>query len=237
MNLSVNLDFIFPHLKPSTGNFFDISYPQRLLKSQHMRYDDSLLRSWSSMHLLLAFGYLCMVWHLLSLMVFSTSSIILASVSNSSSDVISSEHHEVLRHHHEPFWLQIYHHYHHHHDHSNHHQHHKVLQHHHESSWHQIFLFVILLCSSNCYHYYGHINHHHYHQVLQHYHETSWHQILTIVIMIAIIISIIAPIINSMKLLFAEMTEIFLLYDLISPSVSGSISFFSLVDYFCCVLF
>ena len=42
--------------------------------------------------------------------------------------------------------------------------------------------------------------------------------------MIAIIIAIITPIINIMKLLFAEMTESFLLYD----SVSQCISFFSL---------
>ena len=37
----LNWDVFSTHLKPYTGNFWDISYPRKLFISQYLRYDDS----------------------------------------------------------------------------------------------------------------------------------------------------------------------------------------------------
>ena len=43
--LESNLDDLFIHLKPLTGNFWDIPHAYKLLASKYSRYDDSVFLS------------------------------------------------------------------------------------------------------------------------------------------------------------------------------------------------
>ena len=91
MNISLNLDKFFTHLKPFTGNFCDIAYPYKLLASKYVRYDDvtSLL---FFINLLFALAYLCVAWQIPLLVPISTINSISISANNSNYSFVFFKH-------------------------------------------------------------------------------------------------------------------------------------------------
>ena len=60
------------HLKPFTGNFCDIAHSYKLFTYQYFRYHHFLFLSKSFRHLLLAFTYRWIAWHILTPVSFPT---------------------------------------------------------------------------------------------------------------------------------------------------------------------
>ena len=83
MKRSLNFNNLFTHLKPFTGNFWDIAHPYKLFASKYMRYDDMILLPQFFIYLLFALAYLYTAWHVPPRIPFSTISSISISVSNS----------------------------------------------------------------------------------------------------------------------------------------------------------
>ena len=72
MKLSLNWDKLFTHLKPLTGNFWDIAHPYKLLASKCIRYDDMISLLYFYIYLLFALAYLCIAWQIPPLILFPT---------------------------------------------------------------------------------------------------------------------------------------------------------------------
>ena len=77
----------FSLLKLSTGSFWDIVYPYRLVASQYIGHIDSLFLLLPFIYLLLVFVYQLIAWHITPLIPFST--ICSVSISANNSNFIS----------------------------------------------------------------------------------------------------------------------------------------------------
>ena len=88
MKPSLNWDKVFTHLKPFTGNFWDIAHPYKFLVSKYGRYDDMVSSLQFFTYLLFALADICIAWQIPPLIPFSTINSISIFVNNSNSTFV-----------------------------------------------------------------------------------------------------------------------------------------------------